>query len=131
MASQANGTFDVKLTPQPTEAGGDAAIGRMTIEKTYHGDLDGSAKGQMLAHMTAIDGSGAYVAIERFDGKLHGLRGAFLLYHTGVMKRGTQQLSVIVVPDSGTGELVGLTGTLDIIIEGGKHAYRFDYTIGA
>jgi hypothetical protein len=131
MASQAKGTFDVKIAPQPVDAGGDAAIGRMTIDKSYHGDLDGHATGQMLAHMTAVHGSAVYVALERFDGTLHGLRGAFVLHHTGLMTRGTQQLSVTVAPDSGTGELVGLTGTLEIIIADGTHSYRFDYTIGA
>jgi hypothetical protein len=131
MASQAKGTFDVKLTPQPPDAGGDSAIGRMSIAKTYHGDLEGTATGEMLAHMTAVDGSAVYVALERVDGTLHGLRGSFVLQHSGVMVRGKQQLSVTVVADSGTGELVGLAGTLDIIIEGGKHSYVLDYTVGA
>ena len=131
MASQAKGTFDVKLTPQPPDAGADAAIGRMSIAKTYHGDLDGTAIGQMLAHMTAVDGSAVYVALERVDGKLHGLSGTFVLQHSGVMVRGKQQLSVTVVADSGTGELVGLAGPLDIIIDGGKHSYVLEYTIGA
>jgi Protein of unknown function (DUF3224) len=130
MASKATGTFDVKMTPQPPDAGGDAAIGRMSIAKTYHGDLEGMATGQMLAHMTAVDGSAVYVALERVDAKLHGLRGTFVLRHNGVMVRGQQQLSVTVVADSGTGELVGLAGTLDIIIDGGKHSYVLDYSLG-
>ena len=130
MASKATGTFDVKMTPQAPDAGGDTAIGRMSIAKTYHGDLEGTATGQMLAHMTAIDGSAVYVALERVDATLHGLRGTFVLRHSGVMVRGRQELSVTVVADSGTGELVGLAGTLDIIIDGGKHSYVLDYSLG-
>jgi Protein of unknown function (DUF3224) len=130
MAAVAKGTFDVKLVPQATDPGGEAAIGRMSIDKQYHGDLDATATGQMLAHMTAVDGSGVYVAIERVDGTLHGLHGAFVLQHSGVMVRGKQQLSVTVVADSGTGELVGLSGTLDIIIADGKHSYTLTYSVG-
>jgi hypothetical protein len=130
-AAQARGAFDVKVIPQAADPGGEAAIGRMLLDKLYHGDLVGPAKGQMLANMTAIEGSGVYVAIERFDGTLHGLRGSFVLYHNGVMTRGQQQLSVTVLPDSGTGELVGIAGKLDIIIADGKHSYVLDYTLGA
>jgi hypothetical protein len=129
-AATARGTFDVNLAPQPTDTGGDPAIARMLLDKHYHGDLDGPAKGQMLAHMTAVDGSGVYVAIERFEGTLHGLHGSFALHHTGLMTRGKQSLSVKVLPDSGTGELVGITGTLDIIIADGKHSYVLEYTVG-
>jgi Protein of unknown function (DUF3224) len=130
-AAQARGTFDVKVIPQAADPGGDAAIARMLLDKQYHGDLAGPAKGQMLANMTAIEGSGVYVAIERVDGTLHGLRGSFVLYHNGLMTRGQQHLSVTVLPDSGTGELVGITGKLDIIIADGKHSYVLDYTLGA
>ena len=130
-AAHARGTFDVKMTPQSADTGGDSEIGRMLIDKTYHGDLDGPAKGEMLAHMTKVDGSAVYVALERFDGRLQGLRGTFALHHTGIMTRGKQQLSITVVPDSGTGELVGIVGTLDITITDDKHFYVFDYTLGA
>jgi Protein of unknown function (DUF3224) len=130
-ATQARGTFDVKLAPQPADTGGEPAIARMLLDKQYHGDLDGTARGQMLANMTAVDGSGVYVAMERVEGRLHGLTGSFVLYHVGLMTRGKQSLSVNVLPDSGTGELVGITGTLDIIIADGKHSYVLDYTLGA
>lgn len=130
MAAVAKGTFDVKLAPQATDPGGEAAISRMSIDKQYHGDLAATAKGQMLAHMTTVDGSGVYVAIERVDGTLQGLRGTFVLQHSGVMVRGTQQLSVTVVADSGTGELIGLSGALEIIIADGKHSYELTYSIG-
>jgi hypothetical protein len=130
MAAVAKGTFDVKLVPQATDPGGEPAVSRMSIDKQYHGDLAATGKGQMLAHMTAVDGSGVYVAIERVDGTLHGLHGTFVLLHNGVMVRGKQQLSVTVVADSGTGELAGLSGTLDIIIADGKHSYELKYSIG-
>ena len=130
MAAVAKGAFDVTVVPQATDPGGEAAISRMSLDKQYHGDLDATARGQMLAHMTAVDGSGVYVAIERVDGRLQGLRGTFVLQHSGVMVRGRQQLSVTVVADSGTGELVGLSGALDIIIADGKHAYEFTYSLG-
>jgi hypothetical protein len=120
---KAAGTFEVKLTPQPD----DSPVGRMTIVKQFHGDLEGSSAGQMLAAMTEVKGSAGYVAIEKVTGGLHGRAGSFVLQHTGTMNRGTPQLSVTVVPDSGTGDLAGLSGSLNIIIEGGKHSYEFDY----
>jgi hypothetical protein len=120
---RAAGTFEVKLTPQPD----DSPVGRMTIVKQFHGDLEGSSAGQMLAAMTEVKGSAGYVAIEKVTGSLHGRAGSFVLQHTGTMNRGTPQLSVTVVPDSGTGDLAGLSGSLNIIIEGGKHSYEFDY----
>jgi hypothetical protein len=120
---KAAGTFEVKLTPQPD----DSPVGRMTIVKQFHGDLEGSSAGQMLAAMTEVKGSAGYVAIEKVTGSLHGRAGSFVLQHTGTMNRGTPQLSVTVVPDSGTGDLAGLSGSLNIIIEGGKHSYEFDY----
>lgn len=124
---RATGSFEVKMAPQAT----DAPIGRMSLDKQFHGDLEGTGKGEMLAGMTAVEGSAAYVALEQVTAALHGRRGTFLLLHRGVMDRGAQTLSVTVVPDSGTGELVGLAGTLRILIEGGRHAYEFDYTLPA
>ena len=126
----ASGTFDVKLAPQTPDPSEDAAIGRMSIDKQFHGDLEGTSKGQMLAHRTAVDGSAGYVAMERVAGTLHGRSGAFVLQHSGTMARGVFQLTVTVVPDSGTGELAGLSGSLQIIVAGGKHSYEFDYSLG-
>ena len=126
MTIRANGTFDVKLTPQTTA---DKHLGRMSIDKQFRGDLEGTSTGEMLTAMTAVKESAGYVAIERVTGKLKGRSGTFILQHTGTMDRGKPSLSVTVVPDSGTGELAGLTGTMTIDLGGGKHAYVFDYTI--
>ena len=128
MTSRATGTFEVKMTPQ--EAPETPGVGRMLLDKQFHGDLEATAKGQMLTAMTAVQGSAGYVAIEQVSGKLKGRAGTFMLQHDGIMDRGKPQLSIKVVPDSGTGELAGLSGTMDIIIEGSKHSYVFDYTIG-
>jgi hypothetical protein len=126
----ANGTFEVKMAPQPAEEGvGDASIGRMGLEKQYRGDLEASSKGQMLAMRSGVEGSAGYVALERISGALHGRRGEFALQHNGTMTCGTPQLSVTVVPDSGSGELLGLAGTLTITQTDGKHFYVFEYTL--
>jgi hypothetical protein len=123
----ANGSFDVKLTPQ--EQAADLGHGRMRLDKQFHGDLDGVSKGEMLAVRSMELGSGVYVAIERVEGTLAGRKGAFVLAHTGVMDRGAQSLRLFVAPDSGEGGLVGLTGEMKIIIEAGKHAYEFEYDL--
>jgi Protein of unknown function (DUF3224) len=106
-------------------------LGRMLLDKQFHGDLEAGSKGQMLTGMTEVKGSGVYVAMERVTGTLQGRHGSFLLYHTGIMVRGTPQLSVTVVPDSGTGELSGLEGAMNIMIAEGKHSYDFAYTLPA
>jgi hypothetical protein len=128
MTIRANGTFEVKLTPQPAEAEA-PALGRMSIDKQFHGDLEATSKGQMLAHSTSVKGSAGYVAMERVTGTLHGRSGTFVLQHSGTMARGAPELTVNVVPDSGTGELTGLAGTLAITIADGKHSYDFEYTL--
>jgi len=118
------------MTPQaPDDKGGGAALGRMLIAKQFHGDLEGSSQGQMFAHSTAVEGSAGYVAMEVVDGKLAGRKGTFVLQHSGTMSHGSFQLSVTVVPDSGTGQLTGLAGSMAIIIAEGKHSYEFDYTL--
>jgi hypothetical protein len=130
MLIHAKGTFDVKMVPQPRdEKAGDRTVGRMSLEKQFHGDLDATSKGEMLAVMTGVNGSAGYVAMERVNGTLAGRTGTFALQHTGTMTRGEPQLSVTVVPDSGTGDLVGLTGTMTIDIVDGKHFYGFDYSL--
>lgn len=127
---RASGTFDVKMIPQPAEPQvGDASIGRMALDKQYHGDLAATGKGQMLAVRTSVDGSAGYVAMEQVSGRLHGRCGAFALQHSGTMTRGAPTLSISVVPDSGSGELLGLVGTLTIILADGKHACEFEYTL--
>lgn len=127
---QASGPFEVKLVPQPAASGIEQAnLGRQTINKQFHGDLDATSLGEMLSAMGNVQGSAGYVAIERVTGTLHGKRGSFVLQHTGTMNRGVPQLSITVVPDSGTDELTGLTGSMQIQIEQGRHAYIFDYDV--
>jgi hypothetical protein len=126
----ARGTFDVKLTPQGEEDKRDGATtGRMSADKQYHGDLEGTGKGEMLSVLSDIKGSGTYVAIERVSGTLNGRHGTFILDHRGRMTRGAQQLEISVVPDSGTGELAGISGRMAITITEGKHFYEFEYAI--
>jgi Protein of unknown function (DUF3224) len=128
VAGHAGGTFDVKLTPQ-AESGDDAGLGRMVIDKQFHGDLEGTSQGQMISAMGSVKGSAGYVAMERVTGKLKGRAGSFVLQHSGTMTRGTPQLTVTVVPDSGTDQLTGIAGMLTIEIGGGKHSYEFEYTL--
>lgn len=130
MTNRASGTFEVRVVPQATENQADATVGRMSIDKQFDGDLEGTSKGQMLTAGTNVDGSAAYVAIEKVSGKLHGRNGTFLLQHNGIMTRGTPELTITVVPDSGTDELMGLTGRFDIkIAADGEHSYTFEYSI--
>ena len=124
-----SGAFDVKMTPQSTvnEA---AQIGRFALDKAYHGDLEGTAAGEMLAVMTGEKGSAGYTAIERVTATLAGRKGTFALQHAATMNRGTPNLTIVVIPDSGTDGLTGLAGTMQIRIEaGGTHYYDFTYTL--
>jgi len=126
----ASGTFHVKLGSQPAAPGTEAAqLGRLSIDKQFHGDLEATSLGEMLSAGTAVPGSAGYVAIERVSGTLHGRQGSFVLMHYGLMERGTPSLRVSVVPDSGTGELAGIKGELAIRIEQGRHEYTFDYEL--
>lgn len=126
----ASGPFEVKLVPQPAAPGIEPAnLGRQTIDKQFRGDLEATSLGEMLSAMGGVQGSAGYVAIERVTGVLQGKRGSFVLQHTGTMNRGAPQLSITVVPDSGTDELTGLSGSMQIQIEQGRHAYAFDYSL--
>jgi hypothetical protein len=129
--TRATGTFDVKLNPLPAyDSTPGTTLARLSLDKQFHGDLDATSKGEMLSAATAIKNSAGYVAIERVSGTLNGKQGSFVLQHNGTMNRGAPQLSVTVVPDSGTDQLVGLSGNLAIIIApDGKHSYEFDYTL--
>lgn len=130
VTAHATGGFDVKVSPEElADTTADASLGRMTLNKQFHGDLDATSKGEMLTAATGVKGSGAYVAIERVTGTLGGRNGSFVLQHTGIMNRGTPELKIAVVPDSGTGQLTGLTGTMNIKIADGKHSYDFEYTL--
>nr|WP_184371047.1 DUF3224 domain-containing protein [Xanthomonas cannabis] len=126
----ARGEFVVKLLPLAFEGQAEgSALGRMSIDKTISGDLVATSKGQMLSAMTLTQGSAGYVAMEIVEGSLKGKKGTFVLQHTGTMNQGSPSLSVTVVPDSGTGELVGLAGDFNIHITAGKHSYEFEYTL--
>ncbi|HZM86641.1 MAG TPA: DUF3224 domain-containing protein [Blastocatellia bacterium] len=129
MTKHAKGTFDVKMAPQTDDKVGDPTVGRMALDKQFHGDLEGTSKGQMLAVSTDVPGSAGYVAMERVNGSLHGRNGTFALQHNGVMTRGEPELSITVVPDSGTGELSELAGNMTIDIVDGKHFYELEYIL--
>jgi hypothetical protein len=126
----ASGPFEVKLAPQSPAPGIESAqLGRQTIDKRFSGDLEAASLGEMLAAGGNVQGSAGYVAIERVTGTLHGKRGSFVLQHTGIMNRGVPSLSISVVPDTGTDELAGIHGSMQIRIEQGKHFYTFDYSL--
>ena len=130
MPTHASGTFEVKLSPlAAADPAAGSPLGRMVIDKQFHGDLDATSKGEMLTAGTSVKGSAGYVAIERVTGTLHGRSGSFVLQHSGIMTRGAPELTVTVVPDSGTGELAGLAGRMTIDIDDGKHSYGFEYTL--
>jgi Protein of unknown function (DUF3224) len=129
MTLHAKGTFDVKVAPVAEDKADGSTLGRYSLDKQYHGDLEATSKGEMLTAGTSVKGSAGYVAMERVTGTLAGRKGSFVLQHTGTMNRGTPTLTVSVVPDSGTDELAGLTGTLTIIIADGKHSYDFEYSL--
>jgi hypothetical protein len=130
MTMHASGSFEVKMVAQPVQDDvGAPGIGRMALDKQFHGDLEATSKGQMLALRTAVEGSAGYVAMEHVSGMLHGRTGGFALQHSGTMTRGAPQLSITVVPDSGSGELEGLAGTLAITLADGRHGYEFEYSL--
>jgi enoyl-[acyl-carrier-protein] reductase (NADH) len=126
----AKGAFEVEIKMLDASPGADAStVQRMSLSKTLSGDLVGTSRGEMIATGSPASGSGVYVAIERITGTLAGRTGSFSVHHTGVMNRGAQQLTITVVPESGTDGLAGIAGTMQIIIDGKKHFYTFDYTL--
>jgi hypothetical protein len=128
--NKAAGTFEVKINPlAPYNTAADAKLGRLSIDKEFHGDLEATSQGEMLSAGTDTKGSAGYVAIERVIGTLHGRSGGFVLQHNATMTRGAPSLNIAVVPDSGTGELAGLNGTMHIVIDKGKHSYEFEYSL--
>ncbi len=131
VTGHATGTFEVRVIPQTADAPAQAAnISRMSLDKQWRGELTGISTGEMLSLGTGAKGSsGGYVALERFTGELKGRRGSFVLQHTATMSRGVAQLTIFVVPDSGTGQLAGITGKMSITIIDGKHSYDFEYTL--
>jgi hypothetical protein len=128
MSSRATGTFEVKIAPLTPYNQDDKTLGRFSIDKQFHGDLEATSKGEMLS-AGSPSGSGGYVAIERVTGKLNGHSGSFVLQHNATMESGKPHMNIIVVPGSGSGELAGIAGKMDITIEAGKHSYVFEYTL--
>ena len=129
MNTHASGSFEVKLSPLEFHDKGAAALGRMAIDKQFHGGLEGTSTGEMLTAGSVAKGSAGYVAVEQVNGVLEGRSGTFILQHSGTMNRGALDLTITVVPDSGTGQLQGLSGKMAINIVEGKHLYDFDYTL--
>ncbi|MDP1662489.1 MAG: DUF3224 domain-containing protein [Phycisphaerales bacterium] len=134
MAELARGTFDVKLAPADLHQrvdGPDGSLGRMSINKRFTGGIEGTSVGEMLTAFggAGVKGSAGYVAVERVTGSLDGKKGSFILQHSSTMSRGVPQQSIAVVPDSGTDELVGLSGTFTITMVAGNHEYDFAYTL--
>lgn len=131
MTSQANGTFEVKVKPLPEDVKvPGVSVGRMSIDKVLKGDLEGTSQGEMMTAGTEVKGSAGYVAVEVVTGAIKGRSGTFTLLHHATMKEGGDfRMNIVVIPDSGTGGLKGLAGKMEIIIEGGKHSYRFDYNL--
>ncbi|MBK1612438.1 hypothetical protein CKO44_03030 [Rubrivivax gelatinosus] len=125
MKKQTSGVFDVVMTPEP----GEFPASRR-LDKRYHGELDARGEGRMLSFVSPVEGSAAYVALERVTGTLAGRAGSFVLQHSGLMNRGVPTLSIVVVPDSGTGALQGLAGRMGIRIEAdGRHGYELEYEL--
>ena len=126
----ARGPMDVDIQPEPPfldESG--VTLSRNAVSKTFHGDMAGTSEAQMIAAFTATPGSAGYVAIEHFTGSVEGKSGSFVLQHSGVMNRGDAQLTVTIVPDSGSGDLTGISGTLEIDNADGKHSYVLNYDL--
>ena len=130
MTKRATGTFEVVMQPlSEPDVAPRTTLGRLSLDKQFHGDLDAVGKGEMLTALTGVEGSAGYVAIERVTGTLNGRKGSFVFQHAGIMSRGYQQLSISVVPDSGTEQLTGISGVFSLTIVDGKHVYAFDYSL--
>ena len=130
MTKRATGSFEVKLNPQTQDGEfDDSSLARLSLDKQFWGNLEGTSRGQMMSAGTAVQNSAGYVALERVSGTLQGRTGTFVLQHSSTMTRGEPQQSITVVPDSGTGELAGLAGQMTIRIEGGKHFYDLEYSL--
>jgi hypothetical protein len=130
MTAHAEGTFDAKTAPLASDdATAGTPIARFSLDKQYHGDLDAISKGEMLGAGNPASGTAGYVAVEYVTGSLHGRNGSFALQHSSTMDQGRFDINIRVVPGSGTNELVGIAGTMTIVIADGKHSYGFDYTL--
>lgn len=126
-----SGTFDVSTRPEPpfsTEDG--VLLGRMEFDKVFQGALDATSVVYMTYARTPVDSSAGYVAVERIVGSVEGRAGSFVVLHTGLMNEGDLSLEVPIVPKSGTGELVGITGSMTIEESDGEHIYALSYRLG-
>jgi Protein of unknown function (DUF3224) len=130
MPFTAKGTFAVEIKPQTEPKISDGvALGRMSLDKKFEGDMNATSQGEMLSALTPVQGSAGYVAIERVTGSVHGRIGSFVFQHSGTMHGADQRLAITVVPDSGTGALRGISGTFKINMTGAQHAYEFEYSL--
>ncbi len=130
MTNRATGSFDVSMSPaSPVERSGRTTLGRMVLEKQYSGDMIATGKGKMLTAVTDTKGSASYVAIEHVTGVLNGKEGSFVVHHTGTMAGGVDQLSIAIVPDSGTEELTGIAGKLTLKVVDGEHVFELEYSL--
>ena len=127
MPQHAKGSFDVTITPQ--ESSPDAPVARMLLYKEFHGDLEAVAHGEMMAAHEPLTGAGVYVAIDRVSGTLHGRSGGFLIAHRGIRNADGQELSIVIIPGSGTGQLTGIRGSVGIEIVGKEHYYTVEYEV--
>jgi hypothetical protein len=128
----AKGTFEIQMKAEPPyDVVEGISLGRVSFDKQFSGPLTATSVVNMIGARTPVEGSGAYVAVERVTGTLDGKKGTFVLHHTGIMTRGVRTLTVLVVPDSGTGELRGLSGKMDIQVEAGQHRYDFEFAFAA
>lgn len=124
------GTFEVTATPDPsTDEVDGVSIGRVRFDKTFAGPLEAKSKVDFIGVRTKVEGSAGYAGVERITGALEGKRGTFVVLHQGLIERGQQSLTLIIVPDSGTGELAGIHGKMAIRIEGGQHYYELDWAL--
>src|SRR5262245_6956271 len=129
VSATAKGTFEVKPTPQPAAEGDDPSFSRMTFDKQFHGDMEGTSKVQMLAAGASVKNSGAYVALEKVNATIAGRKGSFTFQHSATMNRGVPSLSITVVPDSGTDQLAGISAKCSIDIKDVNHFYAFEYSL--
>lgn len=130
MSTHVSGSFSITMTPVATpQRSGRTALGRMLLDKVYKGDLAATASGEMLSAVTDTKGAAGYVAVESITGVLQGRQGSFVVQHAGTMADGKQELSIVIVPHSGTGQLEGISGTMGIRIEAGQHFYDLDYSL--
>lgn len=130
MSTHVSGSFSITMTPATTPRhSGRTTLGRMLLDKVYKGDLAATASGEMLSAVTDTKGAAGYVAVESIAGVLQGRQGSFVVRHAGTMADGKQELSILIVPHSGTGQLEGISGTMGIRIEAGQHFYDLDYSL--